>query len=93
MGSRLGPIIANIFMDYFECRHMDELTKLGVKLWLRGYVFSFLHIPILGVILKKLFSQGAASDLVQIFFFTLSLVILKIFRGQNFNLGLDSKNF
>jgi hypothetical protein len=33
MGSRLGPIIANIFMDYFECRHMDELTQLGVKLW------------------------------------------------------------
>jgi hypothetical protein len=34
-------------------------------------IFSFLHLLILGVILKKLFSQGATSDLVQIFFYTL----------------------
>ena len=31
MGSRLDPIIANIFMDNFERRHMIELNKLGVK--------------------------------------------------------------
>jgi hypothetical protein len=44
MGSRLGPIIANIFMDYFECLHMNELTKLGVKLWLRYVDDTFVVI-------------------------------------------------
>ena len=44
MGSRLGPIIANIFMDYFECQHMNELTKLGVKLWLRYVDDTFVVI-------------------------------------------------
>jgi hypothetical protein len=44
MGSRLGPIIANIFMDYFECQHMQELTKLGVKLWLRYVDDTFVVI-------------------------------------------------
>ena len=44
MGSRLGPIIANIFMDYFECQHINELTKLGVKLWLRYVDDTFVVI-------------------------------------------------
>jgi len=44
MGSRLGPIIANIFMDYFECLHMNELTMLGVKLWLRYVDDTFVVI-------------------------------------------------
>jgi hypothetical protein len=44
MGSRLGPIIANIFMDYFECLHMDELTQLGVKLWIRYVDDTFVII-------------------------------------------------
>ena len=35
MGSSLGPIIANIFMDDFECKYMDQLSMLGVKSWLR----------------------------------------------------------
>jgi hypothetical protein len=35
MGSRLGPIIANIFMHNFEMKHMDNLIKLGVKFWSR----------------------------------------------------------
>jgi hypothetical protein len=35
MGSPLGPIIAHIFMNEFENEHMAELTKLGVKHWLR----------------------------------------------------------
>ena len=33
MGSPLGPIIANIFMNDFETKHMDKLTELGVKSW------------------------------------------------------------
>ena len=33
MGSPLGPIIANIFMNDFENKHMVELRKLGVKIW------------------------------------------------------------
>ena len=44
MGSRLGPIIGNIFKDYFECRHMDELTQLGVKLWIRYVDDTFVII-------------------------------------------------
>ena len=30
MGNKVAPIISNIFMDHFECKHMDELIKLGV---------------------------------------------------------------
>ena len=33
MGSRLGPIIANIFMNDFEEKHMEELINKGVKSW------------------------------------------------------------
>ena len=44
MGSRLGPIIANIFIDYFECRHMDELTQQGVQLWIRYVDDTFVII-------------------------------------------------
>lgn len=35
MGSPLGPLFANIFMDEFEKKHMPELRKLGVKVWMR----------------------------------------------------------
>ena len=31
MGSPLGPIIANIFMNHFENKNMEELVKKGVK--------------------------------------------------------------
>ena len=44
MGSRLGPIIANIFMDNFETRHMSELNKLGVKNWFRYVDDTFVVI-------------------------------------------------
>ena len=37
MGSPLGPIIANIFMNDFELKHMENLKSLGVKFW-RRYV-------------------------------------------------------
>ena len=33
MGSPLGPIIANIFMNDFEEKHMEELINKGVKSW------------------------------------------------------------
>jgi len=35
MGSPLGPLFANIFMDEFEQSKMKKLTELGVKIWLR----------------------------------------------------------
>jgi hypothetical protein len=44
MGSPLGPIIANIFMNDFENKHMEELTKLGVKTWLRYVDDTFVII-------------------------------------------------
>jgi hypothetical protein len=44
MGSPLGPIIANIFMNDFENKHMDELRKLGVKTWFRYVDDTFVII-------------------------------------------------
>jgi len=35
MGSPLGPLFANIFMDEFEKTHMEKLKELGVKTWMR----------------------------------------------------------
>jgi predicted GIY-YIG superfamily endonuclease len=35
MGSPLGPLFANIFMDEFEQKHMHQLKELGVKTWMR----------------------------------------------------------
>ena len=35
MGSRLGPITSDIFMNDFETKHMPNLVNLGVKTWLR----------------------------------------------------------
>jgi len=35
MGSRLGPITSDIFMNDFETKHMPDLVNLGVKTWLR----------------------------------------------------------
>ncbi len=35
MGSPLGPLFANIFMDEFEQSKMKKLNELGVKIWLR----------------------------------------------------------
>jgi hypothetical protein len=35
MGSPLGPLFANAFMSDFEAKYMDQLRKMGVKLWLR----------------------------------------------------------
>jgi hypothetical protein len=35
MGSPLGPLFANIFMDEFENKHMEKLKELGVQDWLR----------------------------------------------------------
>jgi len=35
MGSPLGPLFANIFMDHFEQKHMEALTNLGVTNWMR----------------------------------------------------------
>jgi hypothetical protein len=45
MGSPLGPLFANIFMDEFETKHMGKLTELGVQSWLRYVddVFSTIH--------------------------------------------------
>jgi len=34
MGSPLGPLFANIFMDEFEQTHMKKLTELGVLSWM-----------------------------------------------------------
>ena len=33
MGLQLGPSMANIFMHYFENKHMEHLKKLGLKEW------------------------------------------------------------
>ena len=44
MGNKVAPIISNIFMDHFECKHMDELIKLGVKLWWRYVDDTFIII-------------------------------------------------
>ena len=44
MGSPLGPIIANIFMNHFENKHMSELEALGVKCWLRYVDDTFVII-------------------------------------------------
>ena len=35
MGSPLGPLFANVFMAHFETKHMEDLRKLGIKLWVR----------------------------------------------------------
>ena len=35
MGSPLGPLFANIFMDEFENSHMETLKELGVITWMR----------------------------------------------------------
>jgi hypothetical protein len=35
MGSPLGPLFANIFMDEFEKKHMETLKTMGVKEWMR----------------------------------------------------------
>ena len=35
MGSPLGPLFANIFMDHFESIHMEKLKELGVLDWMR----------------------------------------------------------
>ena len=44
MGSPLGPIIANIFMNDFENKHMKELKKLGVRIWYRYVDDTFVII-------------------------------------------------
>ena len=44
MGCRLGPIVSDICMDHFENLHMEELTKLGVKIWLRYVDDTFVVI-------------------------------------------------
>ena len=33
MGLQLGPIMANIFMHYFENKHMAQLKEVGLKEW------------------------------------------------------------
>ena len=43
MGSPLGPIIANIFMNDFENKHMYALKALGI-FWLRYFDETFLII-------------------------------------------------
>ena len=35
MGSPLGPLFANAFMDEFESKHMGKLVELGIQAWLR----------------------------------------------------------
>jgi hypothetical protein len=35
MGSPLGILFANAFMSDFEAKYIDQLKKMGVKLWLR----------------------------------------------------------
>ena len=35
MGSPLGPLFANIFMDHFESTHIEKLKELGVIDWMR----------------------------------------------------------
>jgi hypothetical protein len=44
MGNKLGPIIADIFMDDFETKHMPELIKLGVLYWIRFVDDTFVVI-------------------------------------------------
>jgi hypothetical protein len=45
MGSPLGPLFANIFMDEFENNHMAKLNELGLKTWNRYVddVFSLIE--------------------------------------------------
>jgi hypothetical protein len=56
------------------------------------FIFSFLHIPILGVILKKLFGKGITSDLFQIFFLHSPRSFKKFSGNIILNIGLYSKN-
>jgi hypothetical protein len=35
MGSPLGPLFANVFMNHFEKEHMTQLKELGIQVWLR----------------------------------------------------------
>ena len=44
MGIKVAPIISNIFMDHFECKHMEELINLGVKIWWRYVDDTFIII-------------------------------------------------
>ena len=44
MGSPLGPLFANIFMDEFENKHMEKLKELGLQDWFRYVVDIFATI-------------------------------------------------
>jgi predicted GIY-YIG superfamily endonuclease len=35
MGSPLGPLFANVFMDEFEHKHVESLKEIGLDTWLR----------------------------------------------------------
>ena len=35
MGSPLGPLFANAYMNDFETQHMNKLNQLGVTTWMR----------------------------------------------------------
>ena len=41
MGSPMGPITDNIFMNDFETKHLDKLTDSGVKSWDRFVDYTF----------------------------------------------------
>ena len=54
------------------------------------FIFAYTNFR---VHLKKVIQPRGYARFGSNYFFTLPLVILKILRGQNFNIGLNSKNF
>ena len=44
MGSPLGPVLASIFMNDFELKHMSKLKELGVTTWFRYVDDTFVVI-------------------------------------------------
>ena len=54
MGNPLSPTFANFFMNWFECKYMNEFKALGVVTWFRYVDDTFVLIKDLKVVDKLL---------------------------------------